>query len=350
MMGQREGRTTVYNNITSPEKMSEINPDNIQLEEDFLEYLSSTDRAAGTIKQYKANLHVFWCWNLEYNKNKFFVDMSKREFAKFQSHAIKEWQWSPRRIRTVKATLSSLSNFIENILDDEFEDYRKIVNKIESPQNEAVRKKSVFTNEEIQRLIDYLVDNGKYMQACFVALALYSGRRKAELARFKVSYFDKENLICGGALYKTPEKMVTKGRGKRGKLLDVYTLAKQFQPYLDYWMEERKKLGIESEWLFPRKIDGEFVDEQIQTTTIDSWSDGFSEILGKPFYVHSLRHLFCTSLLEQNLPESVVQTIIGWSSSDMVSLYDDRSSDQQLEKYFGADGIRHIESKGLEDL
>ena len=43
------------------------------------------------------------------------------------------------------------------------------------------------------------------------------------LTRFKASYFDKENLICDGALYKTPEKMQTKGRGQRGKLLDVYT-------------------------------------------------------------------------------------------------------------------------------
>ena len=41
-----------------------------------------------------------------------------KEFAKFQSHTINEWGWSPKRVRTVKATISSLSNFIENILDD----------------------------------------------------------------------------------------------------------------------------------------------------------------------------------------------------------------------------------------
>ena len=72
---------------------------------------------------------------------------------------------------------------------------------------------------------------------------MYSGKRKAELTRFKASYFDESNLICGGALYKTPEKMVTKGRGSRGKLLDVYILAKPFQPYLDLWLNERKELG-----------------------------------------------------------------------------------------------------------
>lgn len=346
----KEGRSTVYNNITSSEKLRQVNADNIQLEEDFLEYLASVDRSKGTIAQYKANLHVFWCWNLEYNKNKFFVDLTKREISKFQSHAINVWKWSPKRIRTVKATISSLSNFIENILDDEYEDYRPIVRKIESPADEAVRTKTVFQMEDLQPLLDQLVEKKEYMKACVLALGMYSGKRKAELTRFKVSYFDDENLICGGALYKTPEKMVTKGRGQRGKLLDVYTLAKPFKPYLDMWLEERDRLGIKTDWLFPKYKDGEWLDEHIDTSLLDSFARTFSNMLNRPMYFHSLRHAFTTYLLEQNLPENVVQMIQGWSSSDMVRVYDDRSGDSQLEKYFGADGIKQIEQKSLDDL
>lgn len=33
-----------------------------------------------------------------------------------------------------------------------------------------------------------------------------------------------------GSLYKTPEKIKTKGRGSRGKLLTAYTLSKPFKP------------------------------------------------------------------------------------------------------------------------
>ena len=226
----KEGRSTIYNEITSDEKLKQVNKENIELENDFLEYLSSIDRSKGTIKQYKANLHIFWCWNLDFNKNKFFVDLTKREIAKFQSHALNVWQWSPKRIRTVKATISSLSNYVENILDDEYEGYKPIVRKIESPADEAVRVKTVFQMEDLQPLLDRLVENEDYMKACVLALAMYSGKRKAELTRFKASYFEDENLICDGALYKTPEKMQTKGRGQRGKLLDVYTLARPFKP------------------------------------------------------------------------------------------------------------------------
>lgn len=349
-MSPTAGRTTVYNEITSEEKLKQVNPENLQLEEDFLEYLESVDRSKGTIKQYRANLHIFWCWNLEYNKNKFFIELTKRELVKFQNHALNVWLWSPRRIRVVKATISSLSNFIESILDDEFEDYRSIIKKIESPTNEAVREKSVFTQEELQPLLDTLVENKDYMKACVLALAMYSGRRKAELTRFKVSYFTDDNLMFGGSLYKSPEKIKTKGRGTKGKLLEVYVLAKQFKPYLDLWLKKREELGITSDWLFPKYRNGEWLDENIDTSTIDSYSRTYTRLLGKPFYPHSCRHMFCTMLLEQNLPESVVQDIIGWSSSEMVKLYDDRSKDSQLEKYFGEDGIKQVETKGLNDL
>ena len=34
-------RKTVYNNICSPEKLAQVNPENVQLGNDFLEYLTS---------------------------------------------------------------------------------------------------------------------------------------------------------------------------------------------------------------------------------------------------------------------------------------------------------------------
>lgn len=77
----------------------------------------------------------------------FFIDIKKRELTRFQGHALNEWGWSPKRIRRVKSTISSMSNYIEDILqdeDDEFENFRSIIGKIESPSNEAVRDKTIF--------------------------------------------------------------------------------------------------------------------------------------------------------------------------------------------------------------
>lgn len=349
-MGKTAGRSTVYNYITTLEKLKDVNIENTRLEEDFIEYLESIDRSAGTISQYRANLHIFWCWNLENNGNKCFVDLTKREVAKFQNYAINVWGWSPKRLRTFKSTLSSLSNFISNILDDEYKDYKPIIRKIESPADTVVREKTVLTPGELQPLLTHLVEKEQYMKACLLALAMYSGRRKAEITRFKVSYFDDANLICGGALYKTPEKMVTKGRGKRGKLLDVYVLAHQFKPYLDYWLEERKRLGIESDWLFPKQQNGQWLDEPIGISTIDSCMKTFSRLLQRPIYAHMFRHHFCTELSNQGIPDNVIKEIVGWESLEMVSLYNDRSTEDTLDMYFDANGIKQVEKKNLNDL
>lgn len=164
-----------------------------------------------------------------------------------------EWGWSPKRVRRVKSVISSLSNFIENILDEEqeFQGYRSVIKKIESPANQVVREKSVFSVEEIEELLQHLINGEQYLKAAVLALMAYSGRRKSEIPRFKVSFFDEKNILFG-SLYKSDELVKTKGRGK-GKFINVYVLKKPFDPYLKLWMEERTKLGINSNWLFPKR-------------------------------------------------------------------------------------------------
>ena len=343
------GRTVQYNVLTTPEKLQQVNPDNVELGNDFLDYLVSVDRARSTIDAYAHDLNIFWVYLLEKCNNKFFINLSKREISKYQSYCLTELKWSPARIKRVKSTLSSLSNYVENMLDDEYEGFRPIIRKIENPTNEKVLKKTVFTEEQLQGLLDHLIEKEQYDKACMLSMAMNNGRRKSELPRFKVSYFDDENIIYG-SLYKTPETITTKGRGSRGKQLIVYTLVKPFKPYLDLWLKYREENNITSEWLFPKKVGNKYVDEQISTDTLDSWAETFSKILDIPFYWHSLRHYFTTSCARSGLPDNVIQMIIGWSSLDMVGLYKDIEVDEEFEKYFGEDGIKKVEQASLADL
>lgn len=342
-------RTTVYNNITTQEKLAQVNPDNIQLGEDFLDYLASIDRSKGTINGYRADLKIFWCWCLDYNKNKFFIDLSKREISKFQSHCLNEWGWSPARVRRVKSTLSSLSNYVESMLDDEYEDYKPIIRKIENPASCMIREKTVFEEEQLHKLLDHLVEKEQYDKACMLAMAMNNGRRKAELPRMKISYFTEDNVIYG-SLYRSPETVQTKGRGSRGKMLTVYTLKNGFQKYLDLWLKYREENNITSEWLIPKKENGVWTNEQLPITTLDSWAETFSKFLEVPFYWHALRHYFTTACSRSGLPDDVIQMLVGWNSLDMVGLYKDISADEQFEKYFGEDGIKSVEKKSLSDI
>lgn len=338
-------RTTKMNSITSPELYAQVNPENRQLLTDFLDYLRSVQRSETTIRGYENDIQIAFVWCLEHNNNTYFVNWTKRNIVAYQNWLLNNNENSPARIRRLKAALSSLSNYISNVLDDEYPNFRNIVNKVENPVNRPVREKTVWEDEELENLLDVLVQKKKYEKACYLALAMYSGRRKAELCIFKVSDFDDDKLVCDGALYKSAP-LKTKGRGL-GKYINCYTLAKKFRPYLDMWLEERKRLGIESEWLFPNKRN---LNEPMQISTANSFSNTYSRLSGKEAYLHSLRHYFTTSLSKAGIPDGVIQSIVNWESGDMVRLYKDIDADEEIGMYFKNGEISAPDKKNLSEL
>ena len=338
-------RTTVYNNITSPELIAKINPKNTELMNDFLDYLVSVDRSPNSINGYHHDLLIFFCWNLENNDNKYFIELTKREIAKFQKHAMTEWQWSSNRLSRVKSVLSSLSNYIENILDDEIEDFRPIIRKVESPVKQPVREKTIITDQEVDDVLTRLVNDKKYQTACTFALAAFGGARKSELLRYKVAYFDDANIMQDAALYRTPEQIQTKGRGSTGKMLTKYTLL-DFKKYYDLWMNERREKSLlDNEYLFINSN-----GETMQISTLDSYAKTISNYLGKPFYYHSLRHQLCSRLFRLGLPSDIIQEYFGWSSAEMLGVYNDNDASDSFGKFFTKDGIKGSETQSLSDL
>lgn len=341
------GRSTVYNDIVTDELWEQVNPDNKELLEEFIEYLHSTDKSELTIINYKSDIQICFVWALKHNKNKFFVDFTKRDIMKYQNWLINTLSLSPSRVRRLRSAISSMSNFIENILDEDYPNFRNIVNKIPAPVNQPVREKTVLEDEDIDKLLNILVEKKQYQQACCLALAVSSGARKSELTRFKVHYFNEDNIKLG-AWYKTPEKIRTKGRGKQGKPLYRWVLVKKFKPYLDLWLQEREKLGIDNEYLFVvKKKDGW---KRAKISTLDSWAEQFNKYLDKHFYWHCNRHYFTTMLCKYNIPAQVVQKLIGWETVDMVSVYNDTDIDDELSKYFDESGIKQVKQKSLADL
>lgn len=341
------GRKTVYNRIFNEEEWAEVNPKNKQLFNEWKTYLMSTDKSEGTIKQYYNDLRILAIFLKNQCGNKFIVDLNKRDIIAFQGFAINEWGHSSNRVRRLKSCLSSLCNYIENIMDDMYPDFRNIVNKIESPKKKPVREKTVLTEEQVDNVLSTLVESKQYQKACVFALAANSGARLSELLRFKVSYFNKENLQHG-AYYKTPEKVRIKGRGRDGSEKYKYVLKSGFQEYFDLWMEERERLGIDNEALFVTRRNGEWVPAS--DTTLQSWKNKFSQILGVSFYFHSLRHYLTTKLRANNIPDRIIKEFFGWESIDMIEVYDDNEAEDDFAKFFSEDGVKKVENKSLNDV
>lgn len=338
-------RSTVYNDIVTDELYEKVSDDNKELLEEFIEYMQSIGRSELTIIGYESDIKIYYIWNLQNNKNKYFIDITKRDVMRYQNWLMNTLGLSSSRVRRLRSALSSMSNFIENVLDDDFPDFRNIINKIPAPDSQPVREKTVFEDEELEELLNILTEKELYQEACALALAMNSGARKAELTRFKVEYFKPEHIVHG-SLYRSPEKILSKGRG--GKMSTKYVLAKGFQPYLDKWLEKREELGIDNEYLLVTKSNDNWV--QAKTSTLDSWAERFNTMIDKHFYWHSQRHFYTSHLLRLNIPAEVVKEIIDWESVDMVSIYNDNGIDDELGKYFGADGIKQVEQKSLSDL
>ena len=338
-------RKTIHNKITDAESLAQVNPVNLRFIDDFADYLRSGKKSEGTISVYRSDLNIAFVWCLKNIGNKSFVDWTKRDVVAFQNYLINTNQNSAARVRRIKATLSSLSNYIENVCDDEYPRFKNIIHKIESPPSQPVREKTVWDEAELNALLEKLTKLDKYDMACFVALAMYSGRRKAELCRFRVSDFSDDKLICGGALYKS-SPILSKGRGG-GKSINCYTLAKKFRPYLERWMKYREDHGIQSEWLFPRLDDPE---QQIRKSNVDSWALTLQRITGRNFYFHSLRHYFTTELSRAGIPDGVIQAIMAWESADMVNVYKDIDADESIGMYFADGEIKAPSAAKISDL
>ena len=343
------GRKTFNNIYATDEKWDLVCEDNKDLLDEFVEYCHTTDKSDLTVKNYISDIRIYFCWNLENNKNKLFANITKRDVMKFQNWSMNILGHSPSRVRRLRSSLSSMSNFIENVLDEEemYEGFRNIINKIPAPINSKVREKTVLGDEDIQLVLDTLVENKKYQKACAFALSMASGARKAELTRFKTDYFSDDNVVFG-CMYQTPEKIKTKGRGKKGKLLHKYTFIDQFKPYFDLWMQERERKGIDSEWLFVKRSKGQYV--QATDDTLTYWTEHYTKILDKPFYFHSNRHYWTTRLRKLGLPDNVIKQLQGWESVEMVDIYSDESIEDTLGKYFDEGGIKQVETATLANL
>ncbi len=328
-------RKTNYHKFVTEDKLSKINPINLTLIKDYLEYLKSIDRSAGTISTYESDLNIFMIWYMENCDNKLFTDIKKRDVIKYQNYLLNDLGLSPARIRRLRATISSLSNYILNILDDEYPVFQNIINKIPAPQKQDIREKTILSEEQVEYLLNYLIKNNKYQQACFVACLAGSGARKAEMPRFKMSFFDEENYMYG--LYKTP-KITTKGRGSKGKLLNKYVIKAVVRHYLDLWIEERQKLGVDIDDLFVFKKDNKW--ESIKISTIDSWCEQFSKILNVDFYCHAVRHYYATGLSKAGVPLNKIRDLMGHSESSTSEIYIDIDEEDNLKDIFDENGLK----------
>jgi integrase len=315
-------RATYKKIIVTDELLEQVNPKNKELMKKFLRE-KNTRSSDGTIKGYESDLNIFFCYNLLFNDNKFFVDIRKLELAEFFSYVTSELRWGSARFSRLRSCLSSFSQFIEKFFDDLYPNFKPIVLRaVESMPKVVKREKTVLTEEQVNNLLGFLLEKGKVQEACWISLATASGSRFSELLRFTTDNIDEKNLAFDNIFIETLRPIKSKGRTKSGKMIKKYIIKELFLPYYHKWLEEREKIMKENNKdhtsLFIKK-DGEPAEDG----TIRSWIPLFESYLGVPFYAHCLRHFTTSFLAKAGLPSELIKEIFSWESVDMVSVYDD---------------------------
>ena len=329
-------RKTFRNIITSEEKIEQINPRNKKLIERFLRYMSPRS-SDGTIRVYKSNFNIFFCWNLDNNDNKPFENIRKIELQDFFIFCSEELKFSPNRYAQMHSSLSSLSNYIENQLDEieEYENFRNLVKKIDKLPKETVRKKTILSVETVDKLMKDLEKQGRIQEAVFIALAISSGARMSELFRITLDLLDEKETAFDDLFLVTKEPIKTKGRGKNGKQLHKYIIKALFLPWLKKWLPIRAKIlkenGVGEHNSIFVKQDGTPATQ----ATVRRWIERWEEMTNLDIYPHSFRHYFVTYLSKVGLEAELIQSIVGWSSGDMVAIYNDLRIDEREWKGLG---------------
>ena len=340
-------RKTVYNNLVTEEQWNEVNEDNKSLLQDFMDYLISIGRSEETVFQYKNDVRIFMTWYVTKGKNKHFTEIKKREVVAFQNYLLTTCGMSSARIRRLRSSISSLSNYIENILDDEYPEFRNIINKIEAPVLTPIREKTILTFEECERVADQLILDDNPQLACLLMFACYSGLRKQELTRLLVKDFTTDiNMALSDNFYKTSPIKV-KGRGNRTENKFIWN---KVDKYLSLWLKRRKELGIECEYLFCRDIDGGY--KKLIVSSMNSFAKTLERYFQDSIYWHSFRHVIATELTRSNLPIDVIQFLLGHKSSETTKIYIDISSEEGMDKFadFFSGKTTEVKSTTLNDL
>lgn len=343
-------RSTYRQIITSPENWAKVNEKNIKLMNMFLKE-KNTRASDTTIEGYRSDLSIFFTWNLLENDNKFYIDIKKMEFAEFFSYCVTELKWGSAKFSRTKSCLSSLGIFIERLLDDQYPEFRNIINKsIESMPKVEAREKTILTDEHILKLTNYLKEKERTQELCWLYLALSSGARFSEILRFTTDLIDENNVAYNGLFLETLKSVKSKGRGKAGHMVTKFIVKDLFLPYYKKWLIERERVMNENN----QNHNSLFIRDNgspAHAGTIRSWLKKYEGIMGVPFYPHAARHQLVTHLSKIGLSSELIVSLLGWKSESMYKIYNDMTSKDKswkeldkLEEHLKNSGIYSQES------
>lgn len=223
----------------------------------------------------------------------------------------------------MRSLLSSFSDFICDYLDEDYPDFKNLINKaVPKVPKTPVRKKTVLLPEQVNKLRDLLIEKGQIQKATFLMLLASSGARVSESLRIGVNLIDENHTAFGGLFLETKEEIKTKGHGKQGTMMTRFIIKDTFLPIYKQWLPLReeimKKSGKDHSHLFI-KSNG----DPISVAGVNRWIREWEDILKLDLYAHCFRHFITSELTRKGCGSDFIVAVMKWKSADMYKIYND---------------------------
>lgn len=268
----------LYNKFYTPEKWEQVNPDNKNLLDEFLD-ARQFELSPRTIDGYRQDLRIFLVLVLERFGNASVLDMSKKDFRKLTGILANECEQSSNRVNRIKSAINSMLTYAEE--DDEI-DYDRAVSK----QIKGLKRVPVKTDQgdffisydEIMQIREQLIADGDLRTAVYLMLSFDSAGRRNEIYQVQ-----KHHLLDGN----TTNVVI----GKRGKKFPLIYLS-DTRDLIAKYLEWRGEDDIDSLWIKKTSQGNAPVESSCLYDWAKKCSDVLSQIRGTEcnIFPHTLRH------------------------------------------------------------
>lgn len=256
------------------DKVSDKNKDIL---DDYSMELEVQGKAPKTIYQYQADIKGFLCWNAVHNRDKYLLDLKRKDFVKFQLGQTRAGKSSAR----VNRFQSSLRNMLQYCVmeEDEYPDYQiNPMSMIKGLEKKSVRNIYFLTDEQVSYLIYWFLIHNKLQIALWVSMCYDTSARRNEILQIK-----KENIVN-----KNHTNEVVGKRGKRFKLI----YSNRTRRLAEEWLKARKDDKVDSLWVVGKGKNR----HAVKYSTFYDWARMCGKVLHKKdgkkykFGPHTFRH------------------------------------------------------------
>lgn len=277
-------RGKVYNKVFTEELWEQVNKENKDLLDDFIQEYKQRKMSPKTIQQYYYDLRIVMIYMLEKEDNKSILQMQKKNFRNLSIWLSDTTGRSSARVNRIMSCVRSMLSYAEDENDYDYEN--NIAKKVKGLPKKRIRTDEndfYFTFEEYVKVRDILVEKGKLQLAAMWALAFDSGGRRDEIFQIK-----KQGLIDRNYTNIVEGKGSDRNDTKRFPLVYLNDTREIIKLYL----EERGDDDMDSMWITGSGKNKKPIEYGTLYDRILICNEVLSEVRGEKtsIFFHTTRH------------------------------------------------------------